>query len=501
MQGRARAVPARSERGRRQSPVRSRMRVGCGREGRGRGGAAHARQPLTVSLRFVSGTLDIGGLAEKEGVPLPDDCCWDARTRRFRAPAVAYAPLVRALVRGRIPYADEARQYGVLDEGLQVRREPRPFQTEALDAWRAARGRGVVVLPTGAGKTEVALLAIDAVRRDTLVVAPTLDLVTQWYRLLGDRLRREIGVLGGGEHRVEPITVSTYDSAFIHMEHLGARFGLVVFDECHHLPGAAYALAAQHTLAPFRLGLTATPERADGRHAELESLIGPIVYRRQVRDLAGDYLADYTVERILVELTAGERRAYDQARGIYREFVVGQGIRMSDPDGWSQFIIRSSQSVEGRRALGAYQRQKQLAFAAPSKLAYVEALLHRHRRDRALLFTERNDAAYALSRRFLAPIITHQTKVSERTRVLEDFAAGDYNALVTSKVLNEGVDMPAASVGIVISGSGSVREYVQRLGRILRKQGGKRAVLYELVANETSEVFTSDRRRERDADD
>ena len=314
-------------------------------------------------------------------------------------------------------------------------------------------------------------------------------------------MRRAIGVIGGGEHRVEPVTVSTYDSAFIHMEHLGARFGLVVFDECHHLPSAAYALAAQHCLAPFRLGLTATPERVDGRHAELEPLVGPVVYRRQVRDLAGDYLADYTVERIFVELSGDERQAYDEARAVYREFVVGQGIRMSQPDGWSQFIIRSSQSAAGRRALAAYQRQKQLAFAAPSKLTYVEALLHRHRRDRALLFTERNDDAYALSRRFLAPIITHQTKVSERTRVLEDFAAGVYNALVTSKVLNEGVDMPAANVGIVISGSGSVREYVQRLGRILRKQGDKRAVLYELVANETSEVRTSDRRRERDADD
>ena len=463
--------------------------------------AARATRILTVSLRFVAGTLDIDGFAEGQDAALPEACRWDTRTRRFRAPAVAYAPVVRALVQRRIAYDDEARQYGVLDAGLQVRREPRPFQTEALDAWRAAQGRGVVVLPTGAGKTEVALLALDAVRRDTLVVAPTLDLVAQWHRLLRDRLRREIGVIGGGDYLVEPVSVSTYDSAFIHMEHLGARFGLVVFDECHHLPGAAYALAAQHCLAPYRLGLTATPERADGRHAELAPLIGPLVYRRQVRDLAGDYLADYSVERILVELTGDERRAYDEARGIYREFVVGQGIRMSDPDGWSQFIIRSSQSAEGRRAMAGYQRQKQLAFAAPSKLDYVDDLLHRHRRDRALLFTERNDAAYALSHRFLAPIITHQTKVSERALILEDFAAGVYNALVTSKVLNEGVDMPAANVGIVISGSGSVREYVQRLGRILRKQGDKKAILYELVANETSEVFTSDRRRERDADD
>ena len=94
--------------------------------------------------------------------------------------------------------------------------------------------------------------------------------------------------------------------------------------------------------------------------------------------------------------------------------------------------------------MAAYQRHKEIAFAAPSKLAYVEELLHRHRRDRALLFTERNRTAYALSRRFLLPIITHQTKVSERTRILEDLGAGVYNALVTSKVLNEGVDLPAA---------------------------------------------------------
>ena len=456
---------------------------------------------MTVRLRFATGTLDIGGSDTASAPLLPEACRWDPRTRRFRAPAAAYAPVVRALVRGGIAYEDEARGYGVLDGGLRVRREPRPFQAEAVEAWRAAQGRGVVVLPTGAGKTEVALLAMDAVRRDTLVVAPTLDLVGQWHRLLRERLRTEIGVLGGGEHRVEPITVSTYDSAHIHVEHLGARFGLAVFDECHHLPGPAYALAAERCLAPYRLGLTATPERADGRHADLASLVGPIVYRKRVRDLAGDYLADHDVERILVELTDDERRAYDEARGVYRAFVVGQGIRMSSPDGWSQFVMRSSQSAEGRRAMAAYQRHKEIAFAAPSKLAYVEDLLHRHRRDRALLFTERNRTAYALSRRFLLPIITHQTKVSERTRILDDLGAGVYNALVTSKVLNEGVDLPAASVGIVISGSGSAREHVQRLGRLLRKQGDKTAVLYELVANDTTEVFTSERRREAHADD
>jgi superfamily II DNA or RNA helicase len=456
-------------------------------------------QPPQIAVRFDRGTLEIRGVAPDQTELLTAECRWDRRTQCFRAPAVAYAPIVMGLVRRKLPYTDGARRYGELASGLLVHRKPRPFQAEAIEAWHGARGRGVVVLPTGAGKSDVALLAIDRVRRDTLVIAPTLDLVAQWYDLLRTRLRADVGVVGGGEHIVRPLCVATYDSAFLHMEHLGCRFGLVVFDECHHLPSDAYSLAARCCLAPYRLGLTATPERADGRHVDLATLIGPIVYRRDIGELAGEYLADYRVERILVELDASERTAYEEARAIYRDFIASQGIRMSQRDGWATFVIRSSVSAEGRVAMQAYQRQKQLAFAAPSKLAYVESLLHRHRRDRVLLFTERNHAAYEMSRRFLVPAITHQTKVSERSEILAGFAQGTYNVLATSKVLNEGVDLPAANVGIVISGSGSVREHVQRLGRILRKQEGKTAVLYELVANDTSEMFTSHRRREHSA--
>lgn len=147
----------------------------------------------------------------------------------------------------------------------------------------------------------------------------------------------------------------------------------------------------------------------------------------------------------------------------------------------------------------AYRRQRELAFAARRKLAYVEHLLDRHRDDRALLFTQDNATAYRIARSFLIPVITHQTKVTERSDILASFAAGKYGAVVTSKVLNEGVDVQEANVAVVLSGSGSVREHVQRLGRILRKRDGKRAVLYELVTARTAETGTSERRREHDA--
>jgi len=83
--------------------------------------------------------------------------------------------------------------------------------------------------------------------------------------------------------------------------------------------------------------------------------------------------------------------------------------------------------------------------------------------------------------------------------MLESFRNGSLDVLVTSKVLNEGVDVPEASIGIVISGSGAVREHVQRLGRILRHQEGKRAVLYEVVSKDTGEIHINNRRRNHHA--
>jgi superfamily II DNA or RNA helicase len=103
----------------------------------------------------------------------------------------------------------------------------------------------------------------------TLVVAPTIDLVGQWYDHLRRAFGEPVGVLGGGVHEVHPITVSTYDSAYLNVERYGNRFGLVVFDEVHHLPSASYGSAAELCLAPWRLGLSATIERPDGLHNRL----------------------------------------------------------------------------------------------------------------------------------------------------------------------------------------------------------------------------------------
>src|SRR6185369_13404050 len=186
---------------------------------------------------------------------------------------------------------------------------------------------------------------------------------------------------------VGAITVTTYASAFRFMERLGSRFGLVVYDECHHLPSSVYRYAAEMAIAPFRLGLTATPERDDGADAMLDHLVGPTVYRRQARDLAGEYLSDYTLLRVEVHLGPEEREAYERARAVFRGFVQEARIPLGGQDGWQRFVFASARSEAGRRAMQAYRESKRIALGTDAKMRVLGDLLERHRSDRVLIFT------------------------------------------------------------------------------------------------------------------
>ena len=453
-----------------------------------------------LRLRFDDGTILVEGLAEGDDRGIPG-LRFDPRAGAYRAEGIRYREIVQHLLDHKIPRTDSARAYDKMDWALRVAKEAFPHQVEGLDAWWKAGGRGVVVLPTGTGKTHLANLAIERAGRPTLIVTPTIDLMNQWYDELALTFATEIGMIGGGSYDVRPLTVTTYDSAHLHMGRLGNRFGLVVFDECHHLPGPTYGQAAVLAIAPYRLGLTATPERADNAHVHSDVLIGPIVYRREITQLRGQFLADYRVETLYVRLTPEEKARYDRARELYRGFLHDNGIDMRRPNAWGQFLVTAHRSSEGRQAYLAYRLQRELALAAPAKIGLLGRLLERHNGDRILIFTHDNATVYKISRQFLVPVITHQTKTKERREVLLRFNSGEYPIVATSRVLNEGVNVPEANVAVVLSGSGSVREHVQRLGRILRKSGDKEATLYEVITRDTSEEFTSSRRRQHCAYD
>ncbi len=446
-----------------------------------------------LTLRFDDGTITLDQLGDHLAL-VEELCVFDARVGRHRARASAYAELVRRL-HGRCEYDDQAKAYATLDQKEERPRALRPYQQQAIETWLAARRRGVVVLPTGAGKSYVALKCMLACNRSTLVLAPTIDLVQQWVHDLEHRLGVPIGQYGGGEKNLQPVTVATYDSGVLFMPWHGNRFGLLICDECHHLPAGITSGAAEMCLAPFRLGLTATPERADGMHARLDELLGPEVHRSHIAELEGSFLANYQAEVVHVELDPDELESYTANRKEYLAFARRVGVNFSAPDGWQRFIAAAARDPQGRAAMRCYREQKRLSRASRAKLRTVWELLRDHPGERALVFTEDNDTAYEIGRRLVLPVMTHHTKGGERKAMLAAFREGRVPVLVASKVLNEGVDVPEASVGIIVSGSGSVREHVQRLGRLLRPGAGKVAVLYEILSANTAEAYTSERRR------
>ena len=446
-------------------------------------------------LTFEDGVLVLRGWDSDDSPPL---FRVDHRDNVFRSPAFLYSAILEEFRKSNLPLIDDARAFSDVGLVFRMDQELFPHQREALQAWRNRSHRGSVVLPTGTGKTVVGLHAMSVLAASTLVVCPTLDLMNQWYDRITDAFGIETGILGGGFHEIRPVTVTTYDSAFRHMDRYGNRFGLLIFDEIHHLAAPTYLQIPELSIAPFRLGLTATYRRPDARHAELARRIGSVVYEKRISDLKGERLSEYEIVRIPVRLSEGEREKYERNQTLYSGYVRENKVRYF-AGGWERFIRKSAGEPEARAALLARSEMRRIFLRAESKYDILESLLKRHARDRIIVFTEDNALAYDIASRFLMPALTHHTDTKERKSVLDRFRRGDYRFLVTSKVLNEGVDVPEANVAVILGGSASPVEHLQRLGRILRKKSGKSATLYEVVAQGTAEGNVSYRRRASDA--
>jgi superfamily II DNA or RNA helicase len=446
---------------------------------------------IMVRLWFDKGTLLLKG-----DVSTPYGK-WDPRVGCFRIKALHYRDVLAYLEESQIRSEDDVQLLPPL-ETLKSVIQLRSYQELALKRWRRAQNRGVLVLPTAAGKTYIALKAIEQLRTQTLIVVPTLDLVDQWRRRIKEFLGVESGAIGGGENTVRMVTVATYDSAYLQAAYLGNKFRLIVFDEVHHLASPSYMQIAEMYTAPYRMGLTATYERIDERHTLLPNLIGDVVYSIAVEELAGTHLAPYTYEKESVALSPKERQTYNREMATFKNYLRKNRIHIKSPRDFQRFIMRTSRDPHAREALLARNRALKIALNSPEKIDALARLLEANRNEKTLIFTLHTDLVYAMSRRFLIPAITYLTPKEERREILENFRKGTYHTIATSQVLDEGIDVPDATVGFILSGTGSTRAYIQRLGRLLRKVEGKQARLIEIVSKETMEVRMSDRRTQEE---
>jgi len=454
-----------------------------------------------MRLVFDRGTIVLLGLGSLKAMTaagpgnlasLPG-ALWDPRIAAVRCPARFHQALVAELRQRGVRFADEVvlRPAAPLIDPAAV--ELRPYQEAALAAWDIAGRRGTAVLPTGSGKTRLAIAAMARAKVPALCLVPTRVLLDQWARAIREILGFDPGRLGDGEHRIDAVTVATFESAWRHMHHLGNRFGLLVVDEAHHFGTGMRDEALDMCTAPLRLGLTATKPRGVAA-ARLDELVGPTMYELRVEDLTGEFLAPFDTVVLHLDLTARERGEYETLMAAFRD-VMHRFRRFHPGATWDEFAKAAARTDEGRRAIAAWHRARKITAFPEAKRTMVGALLGRHRATRTIVFVADNPTAYAISREHLIMPLTCDIKRKEREHVLELFKDGKLRALVSAQVLNEGLDVPDAEVGIIVAGTKGEREHVQRVGRMLRPRPGKRALVYELVVRSTIEVEQARKRR------
>lgn len=455
--------------------------------------------PLSLVLRFDKGSLLLiapVGFSPCDyfaSIPLR----FDARVNHWRCDGFYYRELIELGRQAGFTIADEASEFSQA-QWRSISIPPlRQKQTEACQAWMKTQ-RGVVVLPTGVGKTELALAIMRDLQTAALIVSPVRDLMYQWQRRIQDALGYDPGIIGDSLFDLRPVSVTTYHSAAIHMEKIGGRFPLIIFDECHHLPSSTFQEAALMSIAPYRLGLTATPDGAGDIEKKMEKLIGPVVYRASLQEVKGDILADYHTLQIPVSLTEKERLLYNNNVACFQNWLLKKKQEFSDYD--IQDLLSDGSGDPGARAAClAFHRFKAIEDRAAEKMRVLEDIFRLHPLEPVIVFAGSNIMAREISRRFLIPCLLSHCGKDERRDILDGFRNGGYKAVVANRVLDEGVDVPEAKVAVVLGGLGSTRQAKQRLGRILRKSGNKRGFLYEVVCRNTGEVKKSLKRRKSDA--
>ena len=456
-----------------------------------------------LRLSFDKGTICVSG-TDLIRVPYTK---YDNRNKMFRSYGLHYKDIIEYLHKSDLDFIDNVPSFFPVHASLQIRDLTlRDYQKQAIKNWIKASMRGCIVLPTGSGKTTLGIKAIETVKASTIIIVPTIDLMEQWESSLTKHLyiknnslknnNIKIGKLGGGNDNLESITVATYDSAYLRASSIGNQFKFVIFDEVHHLPAPGYRLIAEQLVSPYRLGLTATIEREDELHDLIPSLTGGIVFQLGPHDLSKQkHLAEFIIEKRLVELTSDEQKEYDASYGIFLTNLKKLGFKTSSIYNFKRLIMISNKNKTARDALLARNKANEIALNSKSKIIELQKILKDNPQTKTIIFTQNNKMVYEISNKFFIPCITHKTIKDERRDILHGFKSDLYNAIITSRVLDEGIDIPDAELGIVLSGTGSGRELVQRLGRLLRpKHDGRKAKLIEIISKHTRETRTSAKR-------
>ena len=362
------------------------------------------------------------------------------------------AAIKRILYEAGYPVRDERDLDSGAELDVDLTVELRDYQREWVDRFLDQKA-GVLVGPSGSGKTVAGIGALTAIGGETLILVPSRELAAQWRDRLLEHTTLEphqIGEYHGGVKEVRPVTVATYQTAGMDRHRSlfdTRRWGLIVYDEVHHIPSRVYRRSAD-LQAKHRLGLSATPVREDDKEAEIFTLIGPPI-------------------------------------GTDWESLFEAGF-VQEPEVEIRYVPWRDDTARNEWASADGRDRHQLAAVNPAKLGEVRRIRANHPDAKALVFVDYLDQGRAFSAALDVPFVSGETPHSERERLFDAFRRGDQRTLIISRIGDEGIDLPDAELAIVASGlGGSRRQGAQRAGRTMRPVGS--ALVYVLATRGTTE--------------
>lgn len=341
----------------------------------------------------------------------------------------------------------------------------RDYQETAVNSFLGSgergTGFGTIVLPCGSGKTIVGLLTMARLKTRTLILCPNVQSVHQWMREIAEKTdipKDMVGEYSGDSKEIKPITVSTYQiltyrkpgcEDYLHFSLLrDGKWGFIIYDEVHMLPAPVFRITAE-LQSIYRLGLTATLIREDGREDEVFSLVGPKRFDTPWSELAErGYIAQAYCHEIRVALDEDDEIKY---------------------------------------ALASKREKYRIASVNKRKLNIIEDLVKKHSDDSILIIGQYIEQLEEIKKRFSWPIVTGKTSNKVRDEIYQKFRQREIRVLIVSKVANFAIDLPDCSVAIQVSGTfGSRQEEAQRLGRILRPKE-KSSHFYTIITEYSEE--------------
>ena len=339
------------------------------------------------------------------------------------------AEIKEALLKKGYPVEDNSRfREAERKIGADLTVELRDYQEEYVNK-AYERKAAVLANPAGSGKTVTAIGLMSKIDGPTLVLVPQRSLVPQWKREILDKTtltEDQIGEYHGDEKNMNDVTISTYHMAGEKTSLFRKEWGLIIFDEVHHIPSQLFRKTAS-LQSTRRIGLSASPVREDSKEKEIFALIGREIGSDWARFFDQGYVVKPEVDIELIEWASDfYRHKYEEASGIKKAIVASKN---------------------------------------PAK----KQRLDEHEEEKTIIFCDWLDQGDELSQEFDIPFISGETEFEDREDYFEKFREGELTTLIVSRIGDEGLDLPDTEVGIIMSGQGgSRRQATQRAGRVMR---------------------------------